>query len=201
MISANSPTNSSPSGPSRWARDEKTWVRLAFAALLLFAPVQYIAGHYGPEPWPTLRFPAFTAVSDPPQHYALKSLSAYTTDGERIDFDWEDVYPTFPGITQNLLAKNFSSRSKPPSPDGYENSIASRVGNKYPFRNYWLPKLGLPHGNDPDTRAWLKAGLEEEYPGKTFDRLEFGWYSYTGWIHTEEIPDGARKETYVVNFH
>jgi hypothetical protein len=173
------------------------WVRGAFIGIILLAPLYYMFARYGVETWPTFSLPRFAGSVSAPQHFALKQITAVKSDGERVDLAWDDLVKLPGGVSTAVQSLNFSPNARPAQFSGLEKKVA-RVFSYYPFDNYWDPRIGVPHGNDPDTRDFLKDQLRKIYPDESFDRIEFVWYGFDGYIRSTEIPSNAVTDTYVV---
>jgi hypothetical protein len=176
---------------------QRFWVRTVLIALVLLAPLYYMFVRYGVEPWPTYMMPRFGGGAGEPAHFALKDIVAVTPTGERVPVSWEDMFGLPGGVARTVAAQNFSPRAKPPATTRVESLFSSLFGY-YPFSNYAGYREGQPHGNDPETRRWLQDHLAERYPGMTFDRVEFVWYDFDGYIQSSEVPPDATAEIYVV---
>ena len=181
-------------GPSRATM---FWVRTAFISLVLLAPLHYMFARYGVEPWPTFSLPRFAGGVTVPHHYALKQITAVKSDGGSVDLVWDDLFDLPGGVSTAVQSLNFSPSVRPAEFSGFEKKV-SGLFSHYPFNNYWEPRTGLPHGNDPATRDFLKDRLAKIYPDDSFDRIEFVWYGFDGYIRSMEIPSNAVTDTYIV---
>lgn len=178
---------------------KRTVIKTLVLIVLAWTPLQLVLIHYGEEPWPALALPNFSNASRVPNHFALQEIYLHTEDGERVLVEWPELFPELDGIERSFLNLNFSPRRKPPSVESTRGQIADTLGAYYPISNYWAFRSGLPHGNDPDVRDWLNQRILEEFEGQTFVSMEFVWYGYEGFIRSSEIPNGAVRETYVVD--
>ena len=157
-----------------------TKVRLLFAAVILWQPLQYfITARYG-EPYPALRLPPFSGtMQDQQGNIRFRNVKCKVTfqDGS---VGWTSAFDLLAQAPSSHHGAIMNHMFGPPEPLDTEahDSPSSLKARLFPGRTLSRLRQGQKE-LDPQTKEWLQHRMQDLYPSKKVTAVAFVWYENT----------------------
>jgi hypothetical protein len=166
-------------------------IRLLFAAVILWQPIQYlIAVRFG-EPYPALIMPAFAGTLVDREgniRFGDVKCKVLLQDGRTTLLSAYDLLSVAPSAHHGAIMAHMFSPPAPPIDPWPAGSLKARL-----FPGRALSRIRKTQNIlDPQTKDWLKHRLETIYPGEEPESITFVWYEDV--FNVKQVPPKSTQE-------